>query len=102
MVEFTRLPDIATGMNINSGGVISNTYLQNTSTIEMLKEVKQAIIESKTSIDYDKMTDAFTKGASSVDSTIVMDKEVVGKKVAEPVRSTNKLVLERLNRLEGI
>ena len=31
-----------------------------------------------------------------------MDNTVVGKKVAEPVRSTNKLVLERLNRLEGI
>lgn len=102
LVEFTRLPDIATGMNINSGGVISNTYLQNTSTIEMLKEVKQAIVDSKTAIDYDKMTDAFTQGAKKVDSTIYMDREVVGKIVSEPVRSINKLVSDRLNRLEGV
>ena len=71
-------------------------------TIEMLKEVKQAIVDSKTAIDYDKMSDAFTQGAKKVDSTIYMDREVVGKKVSEPVRSINKLVSDRLNRLEGV
>lgn len=101
LVKYIKVPDIATNMDINSGGIVSNSYLQNNDMVQMLREVKEAIL-SKKSIDYDKMADAFSTGASKVDNTIYMDKDVVGRKVAHPVKTINDTVKKRLDKLEGV
>ena len=64
--------------------------------------MERTIAQQKTEFDYNKLKDCFVSGASNIDSTILMDKEVVGKKVAAPVKTHNDTTTMRLNRLEGI
>lgn len=92
-------PDIAKTLSLDTtvGGTLNHSsYL-----LDRLDNLESAIRESG-GIDYTEMEKAFMKGAEKVDSSIYMDKTLVGKKTAEPVRQTNDSVKRRLNRLEGV
>lgn len=102
IIETAKLGDITQAMSINTGDVSTQNIVQTDNTVAAIDELRRTIAQQKTEIDYNKLKDCFVSGASNIDSTILMDKEVVGQKVAEPVRTTNELVKARLDRLEGI
>lgn len=102
LVELAPTARIAADVQTATGGINSTAIVNTTRTEAAIRELTQLVRSRNNAIDYDKMADAFTQGASRVDNQIVMDKEVVGKKVSEPVRTTNELVKARLDRLEGV
>lgn len=102
LVELAPTARIAADVQTATGGINSTAIVNTTRTEAAIRELTQLVRSRNSTIDYDKMADAFTQGASRVDNQIVMDKEVVGKKVSEPVRTTNELVKARLDRLEGV
>lgn len=102
LVELAPTAKIAADVQTATGGINSTAIVNTTRTEAAIRELTQLVRSKNNSIDYDKMADAFTQGASRVDNQIIMDKELVGKKVSEPVRTTNELVKARLDRLEGV
>ena len=102
IIETAKLGNISQALSVNTGDVSTQNIVQNDSTVAAIDELRRTIAQQKTEIDYNKLKDCFVSGASNIDSTILMDKEVVGRKVAEPVRTTNELVKARLARLEGV
>lgn len=102
LVELAPTAKIAADVQTATGGINSTAIVNTTRTEAAIRELTQLVRSRSNAIDYDKMADAFTQGASRVDNQIVMDKELVGKKVSEPVRTTNELVKARLDRLEGV
>ena len=102
LVELAPTAKIAADVQTATGGINSTAIVNTTRTEAAIRELTQLVRSRNNAIDYDKMADAFTQGASRVDNQIVMDKELVGKKVSEPVRTTNELVKARLDRLEGV
>lgn len=102
VMQAAQLGDFANSYQIDTGNLSTTNISNQTGTIAAINDLKRVVQQQNNNIDYNKLKDCFVEGAKTVDGTIVMDNTVVGKKVAEPVRSTNKLVLERLNRLEGI
>ena len=102
VIAAAQLGDISAAMSIDTGDVNTQTIVQNNNLASAIDDLRRTIKQQNNDFDYNKLRDCFVEGAKTIDGTIVMDNTVVGKKVAEPVRSTNKLVLERLNRLEGV
>lgn len=102
VMQAAQLGDFANSYQIDTGNLSTTNITNQAGTIAAINDLKRVVQQQNNDIDYNKLKDCFVEGAKNVDGTIVMDNTVVGKKVAEPVRSTNKLVLERLNRLEGI
>lgn len=102
VMEAAQLGDLSTSMSVDTGDISTTNISNQAGTIAAINDLKRTVQQQNSEIDYNKLKDCFVEGAKTIDGTIVMDNTVVGKKVAEPVRSTNKLVLERLNRLEGI
>ena len=102
VMQAAQLGDFTNSYQVDTGNISTTNISNQTGTIAAINDLKRAILQQNNEIDYNKLKDCFVEGAKTIDGTIVMDNTVVGKKVAEPVRSTNKLVLERLNRLEGI
>ena len=102
VMQAAQLGDFANSYQIDTGNLSTTNITNQAGTIAAINDLKRVVQQQNNNIDYNKLKDCFVEGAKNVDGTIVMDNTVVGKKVAEPVRSTNKLVLERLNRLEGI
>lgn len=102
LIEMAKLDDLSKSLSINTGDVSTSNIVSTSSTEAAIRRLEQTIIKQNTKIDYNKLTECFVNGAANLDNTIVMDKEVVGKKVADPVRKTNDVVKKRMNRLEGI
>ena len=102
IIETAKLGNISQAMSVNTGDVSTQNIVQNDSTVAAIQSLERTIAQQKTEIDYNKIKDCFVSGASNIDSTILMDKEVVGKKVAAPVKTHNDTTTMRLNRLEGI
>ena len=101
-MQAAQLGDFANSYQIDTGNLSTTNITNQKGTIAAINDLKRVVQQQNREPDYNKLKDCFVEGAKNIDGTIVMDNTVVGKKVAEPVRSTNKLVLERLNRLEGI
>ena len=94
--KFLGQVNLATsGININSENTMDNNV------IAALKNIVLKLDENKETIDYDKMSQAFTKGASNVKSTIEMDKYAVGKAVAQSVYDTNNYMIDQKERFRG-
>lgn len=102
VMQAAQLGDFANSYQIDTGNLSTTNITNQKGTIAAINDLKRVVQQQNREPDYNKLKDCFVEGAKNIDGTIVMDNTVVGKKVAEPVRSTNKLVLERLNRLEGI
>ncbi|MCC3868514.1 phage tail tape measure protein [Terrisporobacter mayombei] len=88
-------------INIRTSDINVNSKNSNAGLIAEIKGLIEAV-NSNSAIDYGEMERAFMRGAERVDSTIYMDKTIIGQKTAEPVRQTNDAVRKRLNRLEGV
>ena len=102
LVRTVNMPQLMNSMNMTTGNVSTQNIISMSGTELALKELKQAIVDNRAKdIDYDKMANAFMKGAERVDSTIYMDHTIVGKKTAPSVSKTNEAVRKRMNRLEG-
>lgn len=102
LVRTVNMPELMNSMNIATGNISTQNIVSMGGTERAIQDLKQAIIDNKAKdIDYDKMANAFMKGAERVDSTIYMDHTIVGKKTAPSVSKTNEAVRRRLNRLEG-
>lgn len=102
IIETAKLGNISQALSVNTGDVSTQNIVQNDSTVAAIQGLERTIAQQKTEFDYNKLKDCFVSGASNIDSTILMDKEVVGKKVAAPVKTHNDTTTMRLNRLEGI
>lgn len=102
IIETAKLGNISQALSVNTGDVSTQNIVQNDSTVAAIQSLERTIAQQNTEIDYNKIKDCFVSGASNIDSTILMDKEVVGKKVAAPVKTHNDTTTMRLNRLEGI
>lgn len=88
-------------INIRTSDINVNSKNSNAGLISEIKGLIEAV-KSNSTIDYDKMARGFEEAVNKIDNTIVMDKTIVGKMTAEPVRQTNDAVRKRLNRLEGV
>jgi len=88
-------------INIRTSDININSKNSNAGLISEIKGLIEAV-KSNSTIDYDQITNGFKNAVNGINSTIVMDKTVVGKMTAEPVRQTNDAVRKRLNRLEGV
>lgn len=102
VIEAAQLGDISTAMSIDTGDVSTQTIVQNNSLVSAIDDLRKTIKQQNNDFDYNKLKDCFMEGANNIDSTVYMDKDIVGKKVATPVKTENELVDNRLNRLEGI
>ena len=102
VIEAAQLGDISTAMSINTGDVSTQTIVQNNSLVSAIDDLRKTIKQQNNDFDYNKLKDCFMEGANNIDSTVYMDKDIVGKKVATPVKTENELVDNRLNRLEGV
>lgn len=102
VIEAAQLGDISTAMSIDTGDVSTQTIVQNNSLVSAIDDLRKTIKQQNNDFDYNKLRDCFMEGANNIDSTVYMDKDIVGKKVATPVKTKNELVDNRLNRLEGV
>ena len=102
VIEAAQLGDISTAMSIDTGDVSTQTIVQNNSLVSAIDDLRKTIKQQNNDFDYNKLRDCFIEGANNIDSTVYMDKDIVGKKVATPVKTENELVDNRLNRLEGV
>ena len=102
VIEAAQLGDISTAMSVDTGDVSTQTIVQNNSLASAIDDLRKTIKQQNNDFDYNKLRDCFMEGANNIDSTVYMDKDIVGKKVATPVKTENELVDNRLNRLEGV
>ena len=102
IIETAKLANINQALSVNTGDVSTQNIVRNDSTVSAIEELRRTVEQQNKDFDYNKLKDCFVSGASNIDSTILMDKEVVGKKVATPVKTHNDRTTMRLNRLEGI
>lgn len=94
--KFLGQVNLATsGININTEGSNNNNL------VTALKQYTEAIVNSKEKIDYDKMSIAFKQGAEKIDSTIIMDKTIVGKKTAPTVKERSEYIETQQSRFRG-
>ena len=102
IIETAKLGDLSQSMSINTGAISTQNIVKNDNTVSAIEELRRTVEQQKTDFDYNKLKDCFVSGASHIDSTVMMDKEIVGRKVAQPVKTHNDTTTKRMNRLEGI
>ena len=95
-------PDLTSSLNLNTASTATAGINPNNPVTQQIAELKQALSDKLEAIDYEKMEKAFTKGASRVNNTILMDKKIVGKQVSGTVNEVNSTTKKRRNRLEGV
>ncbi len=83
------------GININTEGSNNNNL------VAALKQYTQAIIDNKEKIDYDKMGVVMGNAVAQQSNPIIMDKTIVGQKVASSVRRTNNYYDDQQSRFRG-
>lgn len=84
------------GININTDSSNSNGNL-----VAALKQYTQAIIDNKQDIDYDRMGVVMGNAVAQQSNPIIMDKTIVGQKVASSVRRTNNYYDDQQSRFRG-
>ena len=84
------------GININTDNSNSNGNL-----VAALKQYTQAIIDNKEKIDYDRMGVVMGNAVAQQSNPIIMDKTIVGQKVASSVRRTNNYYDDQQSRFRG-
>lgn len=88
-------------VNMATSGINITNENDNDNVALAVAKLAQAVIDSRETIDYDKMSIAFKRGAQEVDSTIVMDKTVVGKKTAQTVKERSEYLENQQSRFRG-
>ena len=83
------------GININTEGSNNNNL------VAALKQYTQAIIDNKQDIDYDRMGVVMGNAVAQQSNPIIMDKTIVGQKVASSVRRTNNYYDDQQSRFRG-
>ena len=83
------------GININTEGSNNNNL------VAALKQYTQAIIDNKEKIDYDRMGVVMGNAVAQQSNPIIMDKTIVGQKVASSVRRTNNYYDDQQSRFRG-
>ena len=84
------------GININTESSNNNSNL-----VAALKQYTQAIIDNKQDIDYDKMGVVMGNAVAQQSNPIIMDKTIVGQKVASTVKHTNDYYDDQQARFRG-
>lgn len=84
------------GININTESSNNNNNL-----VAALKQYTQAIIDNKEKIDYDRMGVVMGNAVAQQSNPIIMDKTIVGQKVASTVRRTNDYYDDQQARFRG-
>ena len=94
--KFLGQVNLATsGININTEG--SN----NANLIAAFKQYTQAIIDNKQDFDYGRMGTEMGKAVAQQNTPIIMDKTIVGQKVASTVKRTNDYYNDQQARFRG-
>ena len=94
--KFLGQVNLATsGININTEG--SN----NANLIAAFKQYTQAIIDNKQDFDYGRMGTEMGKAVAQQNNPIIMDKTLVGQKVASTVKRTNDYFNDQQARFRG-
>ena len=94
--KFLGQVNLATsGININTEG--SN----NANLIAAFKQYTQAIIDNKQDFDYGRMGTEMGKAVAQQNTPIIMDKTLVGQKVASTVKRTNDYYVDQQARFRG-
>ena len=89
-------------VNMSTSGININTESSNNSNlITALKQYTQAIIDNREKIDYDKMAVAMGDAVAQQNNPIVMDKTIIGKKVAQDVQKVNNYLNNQQSRFRG-
>ena len=94
--KFLGQVNLATsGININTEG--SN----NANLIAAFKQYTQAIIDNKQDFDYGRMGTEMGKAVAQQNTPIIMDKTLVGQKVASTVKRANDYFADQQARFRG-
>ncbi len=83
------------GININSENTVDSNLLY------AIKGMAQAMQDSKQEFDYKEMGKQYRKALQDTNTPIVMDKVVVGQKVAKSVQDTNNYYNDQKERFRG-
>lgn len=83
------------GININSENTVDNNLLY------AIKGMAQAMQDSKQEFDYKEMGKQYKKALEDTNTPIVMDKVLVGQKVAKSVQDTNDYYNNQKERFRG-
>lgn len=83
------------GININSENTVDSNLLY------AIKGMAQAIQDSKQEFDYKEMGKQYRKALQDTNTPIIMDKVVVGQKVAKSVQDTNDYLQNQQDRFRG-
>lgn len=83
------------GININSENTVDSNLLY------AIKGMAQAMQDSKQEFDYKEMGKQYRKALQDTNTPIVMDKVVVGQKVAKSVQETNNYYNDQKERFRG-
>ena len=83
------------GININSENTVDSNLLY------AIKGMAQAMQDSKQEFDYKEMGKQYRKALQDTNTPIVMDKTIVGQKVAKTVQDTNNYYNDQKERFRG-
>lgn len=83
------------GININSENTVDSNLLY------AIKGMAQAMQDSKQEFDYKEMGKEYKKALQDTNTPIIMDKVVVGQKVAKSVQDTNDYLQNQQDRFRG-
>ncbi len=83
------------GININTEGSNNNNL------VTALKQCTQAIMDNKQDFDYDRIGKEMSKAVAQQNTPIIMDKTIVGQKVASSVKRTNDYYSNQQERFRG-
>ncbi|MEG0367086.1 MAG: flagellin [Coprobacillus sp.] len=97
----TEIDQLKSNIDIGSGDIGNNNPKAVNSTERELASLRQLLNKKEEAIDYDRLGSAVGKAVAGIDSIVVMDKTIVGKKVAPTVKEQNNKNDKRNNRLKG-
>ena len=95
--------NLSKSMKLATSGIdidTTNNY-DNNNMIGTMRQLINEVQSIKFEFDYKKMGEQMKEAVSCQNSVVYMDSDIVGKKVAKPVKEYNDFTMNRLSRFRG-
>ena len=103
LVASVDMNNLSKSMKLATSGIdidTTNNY-DNNNMIGTMRQLINEVQSIKFEFDYKKMGEQMKEAVSCQNSVVYMDSDIVGKKVAKPVKEYNDFTMNRLSRFRG-
>ena len=103
LVASVDMNNLSKSMKLATSGIdidTTNNY-DNNNMIGTMRQLINEVQSIKFEFDYKKMGEQMKEAVSCQNSVVYMDSDIVGKKVAKPVKEYNDFTMDRLSRFRG-